>query len=388
MIPRPKIRLADERDIKSLFRLENVAFEIDRFSEDQIDYLLTHSRATIFVVAQGTYVVGAAYILWRKAHQAARLYNLAVDPAFQGQKLGLRLLRECELEAARRECDRMTLEVRGDNAGGIRFYERNGYTVVRQMSDYYEDGMFGIKMSKELKIKVPGKVQLDIPYYAQTLDFTCGSASLMMALKYFKPLLETSRTLEMRIWKEATLIFMMSGPSGTDPYGLGLATVNRGFQCRVLISMDTTPMLRSVRTPKKREVMKIVHGDMKKQAKASGVSATVCDYGVEEIISALFRGSIPIALISTYRLTGDQVPHWVVVTGVDKDNVYIHDPDSASYKRNKLRARNLRIERSEFLRMSKYGKEAYRCLLVIGPAMKKDHRTPPPEQQPAGIVRS
>ncbi|MBU1319984.1 MAG: GNAT family N-acetyltransferase/peptidase C39 family protein [candidate division Zixibacteria bacterium] len=377
MIPRSKIRLATANDLKSLFRLENVAFEQDRFREDQIDYFLTHSRASVFVLTQGSFIAGSAYVLWRKSHLAARLYNLAVDPAFQGKKYGFRLLKECELEAARRGCAKMTLEVRKDNEGGIRFYERNGYHVVRNMTDYYEDGMAGLKMSKDLKIRVPGKLQLNIPYYAQTLDFTCGSACLMMALKHFKPLLEFTRVMEMRIWKEATLIFMMSGYSGTSPYGLSLSAVTRNVNCRMIISMDTTPMLRSVRTPKKREVMKIVHSDMKKQAKKLGVSTMVCDYGVEEIMSALFRGTIPIALISTYRLTGDQVPHWVVITGFDKDNIYIHDPDVASYRRNKLRARNLRIKKSEFLRMSRYGKEAYRCLLIVGPAKKKEHKPAP-----------
>lgn len=374
MIPRTKIRLANTSDLKALFRLENVAFEQDRFREDQIDYLLTHSRASVFVLTQGAYVAGAAYVLWRKSHQAARLYNFAVDPAFQGRRLGYRLLRECELEAARRGCEKMTLEVRADNEAGIGFYRKNGFEVVEAMDEYYEDGMTGLKMSKKLKLRVPKELHIDVPYYAQTLDFTCGSASLMMALKYFNPLSPFNRTMEMRIWKEATLIFMMSGYSGTDPYGLSLAAVNRGLNCRLIISLDYTPMLRSVRTPKKREVMKIVHGDMKKQAKKLGVSAMVCDYGVEEVISALFRGSIPIALISTYRLTGDQVPHWVVITGFDRDNIYIHDPDIASYRRNKLRARNLRIEKSEFLRMSRYGKESYRCLLMIGPPKKRERK--------------
>jgi ribosomal protein S18 acetylase RimI-like enzyme len=381
MIPRTKIRLANASDLKALFRLENVVFEKDRFREDQIDYLLTHSRASVFVLTQGAYVAGAAYVLWRKSHQAARLYNLAVDPAFQGRRFGYRLLRECELEAARRGCDSMTLEVRKDNDGGIGFYRKYGFEVVEEMDDYYEDGMIGLKMKKRLKLRVPKALHLEVPYYAQTLDFTCGSASLMMALKYFNPLSEFNRTMEMRIWKEATLIFMMSGHSGTDAYGLSLAAVNRGLDCRLIISLDTTPMLRSVRTPQKREVMRIVHGDMKKQAKSRGVSSMVCDYGIEEIISALFRRSIPIALISTYRLTGDQVPHWVVVTGFDRDNIYIHDPDVASYRRNKLRARNLRIEKSEFLRMSRYGKESYRCLLMIGPPKKRERKS-------RGVVRA
>jgi len=361
------IRLATEHDLKALVRLEEVAFETDRFTSDQIDYLLTESRATMFVLEDRTAIAGAACVLWRRSHQGARLYNLAVDPACQGKGLGLRLLKECELEAARRGCERMTLEVRQDNYGAIRFYERNGFTTVRTMPDYYNDGTPGIKMSKRLNVDVPAKLKLNIPYYAQTLDFTCGPACLMMALKHFRPESELTRALEMTLWKEATLIFMAAGFGGADGYGLALSAINRGLRCWMVMSMDSTPMLMSVRIPKKRDVMRVVHGDMKRRARRAGLGSAFYEYTIDEIISALHRGMLPIVMISTYRLTGDRVPHWVVVTGFDRNNVYIHDPDVASYKKNKARARHLRIEKSEFLRMSRYGKEVYRCLLLLEP---------------------
>ena len=191
---------------------------------------------------------------------------------------------------------------------------------------------------------------------------------MMMALKYFLPKTELTRSLELNIWKEATLIFMASGFGGAEGYGLALSAVRRGLTSRLIVSMDTTPMLRSVRTPHKREVMRIVHNDMKRQAYRAGVTSAVFEYGIHEIISALHRGLVPIAMVSTYRLTGDRVPHWIVVTGIDEKSVYIHDPDSDSYREKKSRARNLRIDRAEFLRMSRYGKEVYRCLLLIGPS--------------------
>jgi len=372
MTRRTHIRLATEHDLGELFRLEQVAFETDRFTKDQIDYLLTRSRATVFVIELGGAPAGAAYVLWRRRHGAARLYNIAIDPRFQGMKLGARLLAECELEAARRGCRAMTLEVRQDNERAIAFYERKGFTITRSLPDYYEDGMAGLKMAKDIAVVAPAKLRLNIPYHAQTLDFTCGSACVMMALKYFTPQIELTRALEMTLWKEATLIFMTSGFGGTDAYGLALAAVNRGLTCRLTISIDTTPMLKSVRVQSKREVMKIVHSDMKKRARRAGVSSAIYDYDIDEIVSALHRGLVPVVLISTYRLTGDRVPHWVIVTGFDGDNVYIHDPDVASYKRDKSRARYLRIEKQEFLRMSRYGKEVYRCLLLLGSHRKSN----------------
>jgi ribosomal protein S18 acetylase RimI-like enzyme/predicted double-glycine peptidase len=360
------IRPATEHDLDALVRLEQVAFDTDRFTRDQIDYLLTESRATTFVLEEGPSISGAACILWRKSHLTARLYNIAVDPSYQGRGLGVRLLKECELEAARRGCQKMVLEVREDNQGAIRFYEKHGYTILRTMPGYYDDGMTGLKMSKVLDLVVPSKRRLDVPYYPQTLDFTCGPASLMMALKYFYPRTELARALEMTLWKEATLIFMASGFGGTDGYGLALSALKRGLSCHLVMSMDTAPLLKSVRISKKREVMKILHNDLKRKAKRAGLGSAIYHYGMEEIVAALHRDILPIVMISTYRLTGDRVPHWVVVTGFDDNNVFIHDPDIASYRKNRSRARHLRIEKSEFLRMSRYGKEVYRCLLLVG----------------------
>jgi ribosomal protein S18 acetylase RimI-like enzyme/predicted double-glycine peptidase len=363
---RDKIRLATEKDLSALTELEELTFDSDRFTRDQIEYLLTRSRATTFIIEQGQTLVGAACILWRKAHHGARLYNIAIHPAFQGKKHGDRLLKECEIEAARRGCRIFTLEVYQENRHALRLFEKNGYAITRNLPDYYGAGFPGFKMSKELNIKIPTKIRLNIPYRAQTLDFTCGPACMMMALKYFLPDMEPTRSLEMNLWKEGTPIFMASGYAGTDGYGLSLSAVKRGLKSRLIMSMEKTPMLKSVRNLQKREIMRILHNNMKRDARKAGVSSAIYEYGIEEIVSAIHRGMIPIVMISTYRLTGDRVPHWVVVTGFDEDNVYIHDPDLASYKRNKSRARHLRIEKSEFLRMSRYGKEVYRCLILIG----------------------
>jgi len=367
MPSRFQIRLAIANDLDALVALEVAAFTSDRFTEDQIDYLLTRSRATTFVAADHSQIAGAACVLWRKSHQSGRLYNIAIDPKFQGKGLGQKLLDECELEAARRGCKVMTLEVREDNDRARGMYERLGYEVIDVVKDYYEDGSPAIKMSKPLKRRIVRKRRLKIPYWSQELDFTCGPASLMMVLNYFRADIHLSKSLELNLWKEATLIFMCTGYGGTDGYGLALSALNRGLECHMIQSMDSTPMLRSVRSDQKREVMRTVHADMKHRALAAGLGIGIYEYGIDEIISALYRGMVPIAMISTYRLTGDRVPHWVVVTGFDEENVYIHDPDLESYSSNASRARNLRIERSEFLKMTRYGKEVYRCLLLIGP---------------------
>jgi len=222
-------------------------------------------------------------------------------------------------------------------------------------------------MIRTLDIVVPRRIKLRVPYHAQTLDFTCGPACLMMVFKYFTPHLPLDRSLELELWREATLIFMTTGVGGTGPYGLALAARRRGFDVRVLTSTDRTPFVKSVRAAEKQDVIRLVHRDLKASAFDAGVAAATYDFKLDDITSAVHRGMIPIILISTYRLTGDRAPHWVVVTGFDRRAIYIHDPDEDSYHADRVKARNIRIDREEFQKMSRYGKVVFRSAIFIGP---------------------
>ncbi len=366
MTSQPSIRLATPRDLGELTRLEQIAFTADRFTESQIEYLITRAHATILIMETDGAVSGSAYLLWRKNLPLARLYNIAINPEFQGQGLGAKLLKECELEAARRRCTVMSLEVRIDNKQAIVFYERHGFSVTEEMPDYYEDGSTGLKMTKPLTVRVSPGVRLKVPYYAQTLDFTCGPASLMMAFKHFVPGITFDRALEFSLWKEATLVFMTSGLGGCDPFGLALASRRRGFQTRVILSKEKSPFFSSVRLEDKREVIRAVHEDLKEKTLDMDVPVAYYDFPFAEIAAAMYRNRIPVVLISTYRLTGDRAPHWVVVTGFNKKYVYFNDPDLESYDYDRRRARNVRVPIEEFDRMRRYGKDLFKGVIFIG----------------------
>ena len=365
--PTVTVRLASLRDLDSLVVLEKASYVSDLFSDEQIEYLLTRAHATVLVLAEDEKLVGAAYMLWRKNQTLGRLYNIAIDPGTRGRGYGARLLAECESEAAIRLCDTVSLEVRADNAPAIHLYEKHGYTVDRKLPAYYEDGGDGLRMLKSIPPAAVDGVRHRIPYYAQTLDFTCGPACLMMAIRHFTPDFKFDRMLELTLWKEATLIFMTSGVGGTGPFGLAVSAQRRGFRTRVILSKDQTPFFSSVRLAKKREVIKLVHEALREQAEDIGIAIAYYDFPFDEIAAAMHRGMIPIVLISTYRLSGDRAPHWVLVTGYDDKFVYFNDPDLESYDHDRKRATNVAIPRPEFSRMRRYGKDLYKSVILIGP---------------------
>ena len=311
-------------------------------------------------------MAGAAYLLWRESRRAGRLYNIAVHPAWQGRGLASQLLHECEAEAIRRDCVGINLEVRIDNQRAIAFYQKHGYTQDAIFTDYYEDGTTALRLVKTLPVVDPGTLRHSIPYYSQTMDFTCGPAAIMMAIKYFKPDTHLTRSLELAIWKEATLVFMTSGVGGTDPFGLALAACRRGLSARVVTSSDHVPFITSVRTRRKREVIRLLHEDMKTQAMRAGIGNGAYRFTAADAASVLCRNIVPVTLVSTYRLTGGKAPHWVVVTGCSRKNVYVHDPDLDSYRGRRRRAGNIAISREEFHLMSRYGKNLYSCTILLG----------------------
>ena len=361
------IRLATIDDLPALVGLEEKSFKSDRFTESQIEYLLTRAHATVLVIEFEKKVVGGAIMLWRRSVPLGRLYNIAIDPSIQGRGLGKQLLTACEDEAVFRRCESVSLEVRADNDQAIGFYRKYGYETVETLDDYYEDGSPGLRMIKELKRSPEESVRMKVPYYGQTLEFTCGSACLMMAFKYFTPDLNLTRRLEVNLWKEATLVFMTEGIGGTGPFGLAIAAQRRGYLSRVILSKDQTPFFSSVRLDEKRQIIKLVHEDLRARTRALGIAVSYYDFPSEEIFASMHRNIIPIVLISTYRLHGDRSPHWVVLTGFDSRYVYFHDSYQKFYGKDVDRARNVRIPIDDFRRMRRYGKDLYKSVIFVGP---------------------
>ena len=82
-------------------------------------------------------------LLWTTPFQDVdqRVVAFAVEASLQGRGLGSQGW-EIAVQAGRDEgLTGVRLEVRADNAGAIRFYERRGLSVEGQLHDYYTDGV-------------------------------------------------------------------------------------------------------------------------------------------------------------------------------------------------------------------------------------------------------
>ncbi len=352
-------------DIPALLAIEQQCFTTDRLSRRSFRHLLTHGNAVTLLDEDKGQIHGYVMLLFSRGTSMARLYSIAVHPQHGRRGIGNRLLKAAESAALERDCVSMRLEVRRDNPASLALFRRHGYRQFDETPDYYEDHMAALRFEKRLAPYLRADL-VKVPYYQQTLDFTCGPAALMMAMKGLEPVLKLDRKLELRLWREATTIFMTSGHGGCGPYGLALSAYRRGFDLEIHVNEEGVFLVDSVRSTEKKEVMRLVQEDWIEELSQLPVLLRRGSLGVDELRQKCEAGGIPLVLISSYRIYGERFPHWVVVTGFDDHYIYVHDPLVDSEAGETITdSINMPIPHREFQRMARYGKAGQKAVLVL-----------------------
>ena len=361
-----RLRKAVPGDLDALLALEQSSFSGDRLNRRQLRYLLSRARAATTVAeGSGQTLLGYVIVLFSRASAHARIYSIAVAPEARGRGLGRKLLTAAEVQSEQAGCISVRLEVRQDNDVAIGLYTSCGYHQFDRISDYYDDHEQALRLEKTLGQKRPLHLA-KVPYYRQTLDFTCGPAALIMAMKALEPGLDVDRELEITLWRESTTVFMTSGIGGCTPFGLALAAVHRGFRASLHTSSGADFFQDSVRSPIKKEVIELVQKGFIRELKAHQVPISRKPVSLKMLRRRMDAGAIPIVLISSYRIYGDKAPHWVVVTGYDDRFVRVHDPYVDTEAGETLvDSLNMPILHKEFSRMTRYGRAGLKAVLFI-----------------------
>lgn len=369
---RTVLRDACRTDVPAMVAIENAAFDGDRISARSFREFVDARSAELIVAEAGTALLGYALVLFRSGTAVARLYSLAVDPAARGQGIGRRLLGAVEERARERGALFLRLEVRIDNAVAAGLYRRAGYRAFRRLHDYYEDHADALRFEKPL-LGHHSPAGRHVPYFAQTTDFTCGAAAMVMALAALDPAVQPSKQLELSLWREATTIFMTSGHGGCDPVGIAVALARRGLNASVWTSEPPPFFLDGVRTPAKREVMRIVQEGFVADAARLGVPLHPRALARDDIIAAIDGGMCAVVLISGWRMYHERAPHWVLVYGHDARAVFMHDPwiDPDEHDAAIAKA-HLAVPWPEFDAMTAYGRTRLRAAVLVGPPAPRD----------------
>lgn len=213
-------------------------------------------------------------------------------------------------------------------------------------------------------MKSKNSLHLRIPFHKQTSQFTCGPASLLMAMKFFQPALRLTKGLELDIWRESNLVESY----GTSKEGLAVAAARRGFSAYTMgISRkhsfidEISPEIPSL----DRDVLELLYQDVRRKFHAMELSNANRPIKLQTMKAILTKSHIPLFLTSTSLFGGkEDLPHWVVLTGYSGHAMYVNNPLA---KGPNTRVEQERLERN-------LGYRGIQCAVVIRGLMKRTTR--------------
>lgn len=140
------LRKAKPQDLDSMLKIEQESFGIDAFNKSQIRYLVNRANSECLVCEIENKIVASMILLRRKNSSVLRLYSLVVSPGYRGLGIARVLLDNATKIAIDNNMNAIVLEVRIDNIPAIKLYEKNGYSKIKILPNYYKDGSNGLRM--------------------------------------------------------------------------------------------------------------------------------------------------------------------------------------------------------------------------------------------------
>lgn len=159
---------------------------------------------------------------------------------------------------------------------------------------------------------------LDVPYFEQSRSGTCGPAALMMVMKFWDDSIILTNKLENQLWmKSNPFIFF----GGTLQFGLARTAVKMGFKSKIFQKnrfsnyKSNLPFLydlieKTISYGTRHEKVPIIYGK-----------------NIIDIINdSINHKTPPIVFLNLLPILSENVLHWLVVTGIDGQSVYVNDP--------------------------------------------------------------
>lgn len=168
------IRSARMDDLSELCALERLCFEPEiAFPRRLLRALIRNERAVFLIAEVNGLLAGCGVGLVRRGRRrlSGRIYDVAVNPAFRGRRLGTKLTQGVLEELCRRGTHRVYLEVRADNDAAVRLYRSLGFQFVRLLPDYYRSGVHG----QSMRLTFPDPAE--VPLFALGIEGPSASAT-------------------------------------------------------------------------------------------------------------------------------------------------------------------------------------------------------------------
>lgn len=158
-------------------------------------------------------------------------------------------------------------------------------------------------------------------HYRQSTDFTCGPVAVLDAMRIRGLIAETTRKLELEIWREATIAL------ACDPYGLALAADKRSAHVEVFVSREG-PVLHpeSGLGIMNAELAQYTQTEFEREVSNRGIPVHLGPISAQTVAQQLKLGKIVVLLIDEFDMHGETCPHWITVTAYrESDNIFVVD---------------------------------------------------------------
>jgi ribosomal protein S18 acetylase RimI-like enzyme len=367
--PDVRVRAGSLADLEALLNLEVTVFATDRMSRRSLRHFLNSSTATVLVAECEGQLLGSAVVLFRPNSVIARLYSIAVAPHATGRGIGPTLLAAAEETALEHDRLYLRLEVHEKNHRAVARYRKAGYHQFGRHHQYYEDKGHALRFEKLLRPNIAA-LRHAPPYFHQTTEFTCGPACMMMALAWADRSFRPSPACEFRLWREATTIFMSSGPGGCEPYGLAVTLKRHGLASEVHVSRRGPYFLETARSADKRRVMRVTQDDFRQEAGTLGIPTHLTPARESALQSTLVdafkSGGAAIVLVSGHQMIPTGLAHWVFAFGHEGRYVLVHDPAARrDHEGVAVAPETYAVPWSIFARMTRYGPDKLSAAVLV-----------------------
>ena len=150
MPPRFDVRRLRSADLDRIQQIEHASFGKHAYDRNLFAEYFRKCGDLFLVALRGGRICGYVITCTRRGTLPAEVISIAVDPDFRQKGVASVLLAATIRRLRRRGIPRLTLMVKVTNQAARRFYGKWGFTNVRQVPGYYEDGQGGIRMSLKI----------------------------------------------------------------------------------------------------------------------------------------------------------------------------------------------------------------------------------------------
>ncbi|KYK31544.1 MAG: hypothetical protein AYK22_02300 [Thermoplasmatales archaeon SG8-52-3] len=132
------IRKITINDLDSIVELERKCFNrFIAYTPKQLKYLITIANSNCLAEIINEKLRGFIIVLYNRRSKVAGIETLNVDPLFQGNGIGKKLIKAAEEDMYTMYIKKIRLEVSVGNISAIKLYERLGFIKIALLKEYY-----------------------------------------------------------------------------------------------------------------------------------------------------------------------------------------------------------------------------------------------------------